>query len=213
MPGATKIHTASYEKALRDSPYEIGDEEVATLAKAEAERGPLQNWPRSAFSEVLGNLKGLASFEVVRGVKMGATDDEPKAADLPERAPYLTYDAKGHAKDYDPHDGTQFYTDPDTAELYRWDGKGKVHRVVQVSHSKFGGVLLPNEDDALAAIDSGAHWFHAGLGVWIGFGGKQLAEVSRDTRDKVAVALAQRERSYENDGSRPFLSRMPVMAN
>lgn len=211
MAEPTKLHTPSFEAALRESPYEIGDEEIKLLVKAEAKLGPIQNWPRPAFSEAIGSLKGLAAYEVVRDAKMGVAEEEEKSVDLPERAPYLTYNAKGQPVDYDPRDGTQFYTDPETAKLYRWDGKGKVHPVVQVSHSRFGGTLLPDESDALAAIDSGAHWFHGGLRVWIGYGGKQLAEVDPETRDKVKVALAQRERAYENDGARPF-GRMPVMA-
>lgn len=209
MPATTRteaavLRDAAYAKALSESAYGFDDNDMKSFAEGEAEHGPIQNWSRTVFDTVIGALKGRAAFEVVREVKGGVVDDESRSAVLPEKAPYLEYGRDGKPKDYDPRDGSQFYEDPDTHDLFRWDGQNRVHPVVSVGHQKIGDVLLPRENEAALALASGKHWFHRGYKVWVGQGGKLLAEVDQESRDKVRVALAQRERARENDGSVPF---------
>jgi hypothetical protein len=172
---ASYLSSPEVEEALRLSEYGFGDDEILVLGDAEAIHGQIVNWSRAIFDEALGALKGRAAFEVVRSQKAGEVG-ESKAAKVPARAPYLTYNTRGEATDYDPHDPAQFYTDPDTGEQFRWDGKGVMHRVTTVSHKRVGNTLLPDQDEALAAINAGLHWFHRGLNVWIGEGAKPLAD-------------------------------------
>ena len=202
----------AFEKALLDSEYGFDADDVAQIEEGEAEHGLVTNWSRAIFDEVLGVLKGRAAYEVVRRVKSGASDArEQRTGAVPNRAPYLAYNADGAAVDYDPRDPSQFYTDPDTGEMYRWDGKGERHRTVQVEHRRFGDTLLPVEDAALAAIESGFDWFHHGFAVWYR-GQKALADPTQDVRDKVRVAMLLRDRT--SDGSNPFASSRitPAMA-
>lgn len=212
MSDAPVISMPAAEKALLDSEYGFGEDVILTIADAETDRGSVQNWSRAVFDEVLGPLHGRAAFEVIRRLKVGDAESAEKKAVIPLRAPYLVYGRDGKPEDYDPRDPSQFYTDPETGEMYRWDGTGRVRRCTVVGHKRFGDTLLPNEEEASAAIEAGLDWFHRGLNVWIGYGGKQLAEATQEDRDAVRVAMLARERRYENDGSRPFVGRpIPAM--
>jgi len=187
------MRNGEMEQALLNSEYGFTDEDILMFAEHEAElEETVANWARHDFDEAIGPLKGRAAFDVIRQAK-ASIPGERKTSAVPNRAPYLTY-KDGVATDYDPHDPSQFWTDPDTGEMYRWDGKGERHRVVKVTHDRAtGGALLPNDAAVLDAIASGSHWFHLGLGVWC-VGIKQLSETTQERRDAVRVALGTRDR-------------------
>jgi len=191
------------------------DDDIALLGEHEKEHGPVINWPRSRFIETLGPKDGLAAFTVVRETKGSTEVMEQAIAALPEKPPYLEVDKNGVVLGYDPSDPSQFYSVPETGELWRWDGKredgrggrkseitgevipsqkfpfGEPHRVMNVRHHMVAGVNIPNYQDAHDANSGGYDWFHHGYGCWVGGGGKPYGHVSAERHARVKAAINQ----------------------
>lgn len=185
----------------------FSDEDLKALTAAEKEHGPVQNWPQSRFTEVLDSVRGYAAFAMVEREKSAHVAEETPSRALPEKPPYLD-----RLEDYDPTDPNQYWTDPATGELWRWDGKragartknqlgqmapaqqypnGQPRRVMLVPHTTIDGVRVPDSEGADEAIKKGYDWFHYGYGSWIGPGGKAYRNVTPEVRRRV---IAARER-------------------
>lgn len=214
--------------ALKDA--EFTEEDIDLLGGAEADKGPVQNWPESAFKDVLPGPTAVAAAVVVRATKVGAAPEIAERSALPAKPPYLDVDKNGVPVGYDPHDPAQFWTDPRTGETWRWDGKredgrggkassitkeqsprqqypyGQPHRVVQVKHITVRGVMLPDPQEAHDASMSGADWFHRGYNVWIGGGNKPYADVDPETRMRVKNAQESAGRT-----GNPLIRRAPAL--
>lgn len=206
----------------------FSDEDLALLQEAEAARGDVRNWPPSAFGEVLmgSTAQAVLARNLVREAKVGVAEELRSAVLLPDAPPYLD-----DLADYNPADPTQFWTDPDTGEHWRWDGKGRgpqgirskitgetaptahpsgePHRVAIVRHTTVDGVRVPNEQEAHDANHEELDWFHQGYGVWIGRGGKPYGNVTRETRNRFLVAQT---RSREADNNNALVRRAPRVA-
>lgn len=204
------------EKTTRDALASAGFETEQIVALESAEGDDLvQNWHQDRFTEVLGQVAGLAAFHIVRELKVEtASTVDTAGRQLPDAPPYLKRDKSGNPVGYDPTDPTQFWTDPATGELWRWDGKrahqyagqkdaagrvipqqqypfGKPNRVMIVKHRTVDGVAVPDPEEAAAADLGGYDWFHQGYGVWIGNGGKAYRDVPREVRRRVIDARAR----------------------
>lgn len=194
----------------------FSDEDLEILAEAERDGyGPITNWNDGQFKELFGATgvaKALVAQQTVSLIKVGEAEDiAAVAARIPEFPPYLERGLDGKPVGYDPHDPAQFWTDPSSREMYRWDGKGRgrvtpldrwpygqAHRVVLVEHRRApNGVLIPDEQQAHDANNRGYDWFHRGYNVWIGNGGKPYGDVPSDVRDRFRLAQA----SLPNDGA------------
>lgn len=201
------------------------EEDVLLLTEAEKDFGPVQNWPEARFTEILDAIKGLAAFSIVRASKVATVSRQGERAVLPEKPPYLSVDRNGVPVGYDSTDPSQYWTDPGTAELWRWDGKraqplagkkdeagrvipeqpypyGKPHRVMLVSHMSVDGIAVPDPRQQAEADAKGYDWFHQGYGTWIGNGGKPYRDVPVELSRQVRAA---RERVFS--GGNPAIVR------
>jgi hypothetical protein len=197
--------------------------DIATLEKAETKHGAIVNWPEKTFHDVLAENPAAAILarQAVAVAKASAVVEQRGEAVLPTFPPYLSKGKDGKPEGYDPHDPSQYWTDPESGEMYRWDGKGRgkavptdrwlngqPHRVVIVQHRRSrDGVLLPDEQGALDANSQGHDWFHHGYGVWVGNGGKLYGDVLLETRNRFKIAQSQMPR-----GDTPLVLRAPRVA-
>lgn len=185
----------------------FSEDDSLLLDEAEKEHGPVVNWPESRFVEVLGAIPAVAAVQVVRAFKTELVE-EARPTSLPNKPPYLDTDREGVPIGYDPRDPSQFWTDPSTKEMWRWDGKretakdinllglrverqrypfGQPRRVMAVRHTTVDGVPVPDPDDVRKAKVQGMDWFHLGLGVWM-HGVKKYRDVSPEKSRQVKAA-------------------------
>lgn len=183
------------------------EDDLSLLNAGEEESGPVVNWPSSRFAELLGAIPAVAAEQVVRRFKTSVVE-EARTTRLPEKPPYLDVDVNGSPIGYDPSDPTQFWTDPATGEMWRWDGKrqskqdvnllgfkverqrfpyGQPRRVMPIKHTTVDGVPVPDPDDVRKAKLQGADWFHLGLGTWM-HGVKKYRDVSPEKSRQVKAA-------------------------
>lgn len=197
------------DKALTEQFISAGftEDDVALIEEAEAEDGAVVNWSSSRFTDLLGAIPGVAAEQVIRRFKTSVVE-ESRSSVLPEKPPYLDTDVNGSPIGYDPSDPSQFWTDPKTGEMWRWDGKrqskqemnllgirvqnqrfpyGEPHPVVAVRHTTVDGVRVPDPDDVRKAKLQKADWFHIGLGTWMN-GIKKYRDVSPEKSRQVKAA-------------------------
>lgn len=203
-------------------------EDLALLQEAEAARGDVRNWPLSTFQEVFSrnSAQAVLARNLVRESKAAPLDELRTSAVLPLLPPYLD-----DLDSYDPADPTQYWTDPDTGEHWRWDGKGRgkqgirslvtgetpptappggeAHRVAIVKHTTVDGIRVPDEQEAHDANHEESDWFHQGYNVWIGRGGKAYGNVSRETRNRFLQAQARLRDTGNNNA---LVRRAPRVA-
>jgi hypothetical protein len=189
------------------------EDDLEQLKLFEDEQGPIANWPPLTFEDLFtGEIaKAIVARQAVSDAKVGLAPEASRETVLPEFPPYLS-----KLEDYNPSDPSQFWTDPATGELWRWDGKGRSpqvqvrglpfgapkqlselpiykngepHRVVQVPHITVNGLRIPTLQGMQDANAQEYDWFHHGYGVWIGHGGKPYGEVDMQLRQRVLNAL------------------------
>lgn len=220
----------SIENALKGT-NAFTDDDMTLLRIAEGDRGDMGNWSLGAFQEVFGEdvAKAIVAHTAVTAAKAPVAEDAVQRTVLPEFPPYLDRDQKtGEPVGYDPHNPGQFWTDPDTGEMWRWDGKGRdwkqgqknslgqpvprpvwpygePHRVVAVKHVTVDGVRVPDMQEAHDANSTERDWFHMGYNVWIGKGGKPYGDVDPEVRRRVLSAQERMPREAP-------LIRRPVRA-
>jgi hypothetical protein len=183
----------------------LNEVQIARLADAALD-DELTNWPREKFMDLegFGRTTAFASFQIIQSFKVPEARDIGRRIELPERAPYLGAGGEG----YDPRDPSQFYTVPETGEMYRWDGKrtaqypgGKRRPVIQMPHVVKDGVQIPDPDKVVETIREArrldADWFHRGYESWVNPTGKPYSAVEPDKRAQVVRAIeATRELGY-----------------
>lgn len=213
------------DKAIKDALLALSDvfddEAIVNLELAEeAGYGLIQNWNLDQYREVLDGdvAKAVLARQAVTSLRVQDTEILTSTA-LPDFPPYLTRGLAGVPQGYDPRDPTQYWEDPNTGELWRWDGKrktspedrwphGEPHRVAVVRHRTVGGVPVPDEQEAHDANAQELDWFHRGLDTWIGHGGKPYGYVSREKRDAFLLAQAR----ARNDQNNSLILRSPKVA-
>lgn len=184
----------AFTEELRETLIERGVPEgaVGELALQAAEED-IAVWPQSRYGEIKGMSKAAAyvAYRTVHEFVARQGVLEEKIVSIPDRPPYLD-----SPEQYDPTDPAQVWRAPETAQLYRWDGRrdsrhpwGQVWPVMEVDHYLVNGVLVPDPDQARRAIDGGYEWFHKGYGCWIGIGGKPRGYVDRERREAVVRAM------------------------
>lgn len=183
---------------------------IKALAEEAADED-LGNWSRARFGQVSG-LSGPAAFAaytVIHALKANEVVVPETAETIPVTPPYLD-----RPEDYDAHDGAQFYTHPETGQMYRWDGKRSPHLpgvvidpsgrvwgfrrpVLRVDQVTVDGVTVPKKDALKAAREeaqklglTGFDWFHHGYGCWVSSSGKAYGVVAPEKRDRVVRAAA-----------------------
>jgi len=177
-------------------------------------RGTVTNWPVTSFQEVLDDVaKGIVAHQAMSLVKAGDAPSVTNTVVLPDFPPYLAVGEDGKPVGYNPSDPSQYWTDADTGELWRWDGKGREvagasrtnslgqlipvarwpngepHRVTLVKHLTVNGIRIPDLQAEIDANNAEHDWFHQGYGVWVGKGGKTYGEVPQEVRSRVRLAM------------------------
>lgn len=183
----------------------LNDRQIAVLAEASIE-DELTNWPRERYLQLegFGPQGAFVAWQIIQQFKVPDAEKIREKVQLPDFAPYLGPNGEG----YDPRDPTQFYTHPDTGEMWRWDGKrsaqypgGMRRPVVQMPHVERNGVQIPDPAQAAEVIRQaralGADWFHRGYGSWVNPSGKPYSQVDPDKRAEVVRTIESvRENSF-----------------
>lgn len=223
-------------KTLLESSDILSDEDILLLGKGEDTFGTIvENWPLGTFEDALGDrARAFIAHSLVAQAKLGAAPELGAPTTMPDFPPYLQRGTDGKPMGYDPHDGSQYWTDPDTGEHWRWDGKGRgdpakgaparrnslgetvresdwpfgqPHRVVLVPHDTVNGVPVPRVQEMHDANSQGADWFHRGYKCWVGLGGKLYSDVTPVQRQRVLAALNARPPAQDR-----FIVRSPQAA-
>lgn len=175
----------------------LNDRQIAVLVEASIE-DELTNWSREKFEGLdgFGRQSAFVAWTVIQQYKVPDAERIRTRADLPETAPYLGPNGEG----YDPRDPSQYYTHPETGEMYRWDGKrsaqypgGMRRPVVMMPHVERNGVLIPDPEQVSDVIrvarSKGADWFHRGYASWVNPSGKPYAMVDPEKRAEVVRTI------------------------
>jgi hypothetical protein len=208
-------------------------DDIEMVDVAEQAHGPIANWGPDKYADAFGTNKAkqIIAQQAVAKFKAGPVVELAANVVLPDRPPYLGRGTLGEAIGYDPSDPSQYWTDPATGEMWRWDGKGrgeqqervymdhgrselrstvaqyphgKPRRVVLVRHTSFDGVRIPDEQEAHDANAAGYDWFHHGYNCWITDGGKPTGDVSPEVRQRF---LDTRERMQRQGRRAPLINR------
>lgn len=219
------------DKALKDAflavPDRVFDDtDIKNMELAEeAAFGDPGNWNVDVFKEVLecDPAKAIVARQVISQFRSDQAIERPnEQAIIPNFPPYLqkgTGTGKGAVIGYNPHDPSQYWVEPNSGKMYRWDGKriegpndrwpyGEPRQVVIVKHTPVGDILVPDEQEMHNANVAEMDWYHHGYKCWIGKGGKAYGNVPREVRDALVVAQQQLRRQ---DGDRLIL-RPPRVA-
>lgn len=204
------------EKSVLEALAQSGaftEDDIEAIELCEKEFGPIVNWNDAQYDEAVNGdvAKRIVAKNVVSLTKVATSEAEARA-EIPDFPPYLTKGAGGTVIGYDPHDPTQYWTDPVSGKMFRWDGKrddapvtnllgqpvprqpwrfGQPHEVAIVQHTIVDGVYVPDVQQAHNANADEKDWFHRGYNTWIGGGGKAYGDVSPEVRARFRAAQSR----------------------